>query len=100
MHHRGLTDTPELYFDSEGDALIELDRLQPTKPPESQLGSVARAEQLMRRAAAGEIPRRGPITVQRDVASGYVILDGNATYGVARRYGWRALPANIMKEGS
>lgn len=46
----------------------------------------------MRAAAAGQQGRRTPITV-RSQDGGYVIVDGNATFAVARRHGWRTIPA-------
>lgn len=50
----------------------------------------------MRRAAAGEIDRRAPISVARHGLR-YRVLDGNATCGVAVRHGWRALPALVVE---
>lgn len=92
-----LPENNELYFLPDPAAvLVRVSELEPTKAPDSQPESVDRAEELMRRAGVGEIDRRGPISVRRR-ADGYVILDGNATYGVALRHGWTTLPA-IVKE--
>lgn len=93
-----MPDEPDLYFLSDpSSALIPVADLEPTKPPECQPGAVSRAEELMRRAVAGEIDRRPPISVARH-GLGYRVLDGNATYGVAVRHGWRALPALLVEE--
>ena len=88
-----MPDNPTLYLlPDPASRLIPVAQLQPTKPPESQPASVQRAEELMRRAAAGEIGRRPPIFVEPH-GRGFRVLDGNATYGVALRHGWHALPA-------
>ena len=52
----------------------------------------------MRDAAAGRLDRRGPIRVKRVGEREYLILDGNATYGVAVRHSWRTLPVVIEDE--
>jgi hypothetical protein len=92
-----LIENPDLYFMTvDGARLIALDRITPTKPADSQRDSVDRAEQLMRAAAAGDHPRRAPITVRAD-GDGYVIVDGNATFAVAQRHGWSSILA--VEEG-
>lgn len=96
MGRTGLTEDYDLYFEQDEETvLIPLDALVPTKPPESQLDSVERAAERMAAAAAGELPRRVPISVRRLETRGWEIVDGNATYGVALREGWRALPAKV-----
>ena len=93
-----LPEDHKLYFLSDPRAVfVPVGQLEPSKPPETQRESVDRAEELMRHAAAGEVGRRAPISVARAV-NGYKIIDGNATYGVALRHGWQALPAVIMEE--
>src|SRR4051812_37625707 len=79
-----LAENHSAYFVLDSSAtLISLDRMRPTKPPESQPDSVDRAEGLMRRAARGEIERRAPISVRRDPDGTFAVLNGNATFGVA-----------------
>lgn len=93
-----LPENHDLYFLPDPDAkLIPVAELTPSKPPSTQPGSVDRAEELMRRAAAGEIDRRAPISIAA-AANGYTIIDGNATYGVAVRHGWRTLPTRTLAE--
>jgi hypothetical protein len=95
-----LPENHDLYFLPDPEAkLIPVAELTPSKPPSTQPGSVDRAEELMRRAAAGEIERRAPISIAA-AASGYTIVDGNATYGVALRHGWRTLPARTPAEAA
>jgi hypothetical protein len=94
-----LPENHELYFAPAPETkLIAVDDLTPSKPPSTQPASVDRAEELMRRAAAGEIERRAPISVVAAAGSGYRIVDGNATYGVAVRHGWRTLPTRTIPE--
>lgn len=93
-----LPENHELYFlPSPETKLIAVDELTPRKPPSTQPASVDRAEELMRRAAAGEIERREPISVVA-AAGRYRIVDGNATYGVAMRHGWQTLPTRTIPE--
>jgi len=91
-----LIENPDLYFTMLDDAqLIPLDLVISTKSAESQPDSVDRAEQLMRAAAAGQQRRRAPITVRAEDGS-YVIVDGNATFAVARRQGWLTIPVRVQ----
>ena len=46
----------------------------------------------MAAAAAGHAGRRSPILVHRRTDGDFDILDGNATYGVAREADWPDLP--------
>lgn len=95
---RHLADDPTLYFDLTVDhRLIRLSDLVPTKPPESQPESVDRAEALMRLAARGRQPKRPPITVERQATGDYRVVDGNATYGVAVRHGFKRLPGRELR---
>lgn len=95
---RALPENRDLYFMPDPETkLIEVAELTPSKPPSMQPGSIDRAEELMRRAAAGEVGRRAPISIEA-AASGYTIIDGNATYGVAVRHGWRTLPTRTITE--
>ena len=82
-----------LYFDLAPETrFVPLSRLRPTRPPEGQPQSVTKARELMAAAAAGDIGRRSPILVRRRADGEFDILDGNATYGVAREAGWPDLP--------
>jgi hypothetical protein len=96
---QALPENYDLYFEPDENALvISLGDLVPTRPPDSQPDSVRRAERAMRAAAAGVIPRRQPITVRRIGDRHFEIVDGNATFGVAERRGWTALPAKLERE--
>jgi hypothetical protein len=87
-----LPDRVELYFEVDASTvLLELDVLETTRArPEG----IANAERLMAEAALGTQQRRAPIHVKRDGRRDFV-LDGNSTTIVARRHGFRRLPAHV-----
>lgn len=91
-----LDDDPARYFTSLDRAvLIPVGLLEPSKPPGSQPESIRQATVRMGQAARGEIPKRGPITVETSDGSIFRIIDGNATYGAALESGWHYVPALI-----
>ena len=97
MRAVSLPEEPLRYFEpSAGMRMVPISRLHPTKPHTAQVASVDRAELLMEQAAKGERPRRQPISVRAQSDGTYAILDGNATYAVALRSGWHALPAIVV----
>ena len=93
---RSLPEEPRLYFyPLDGVEFVPLARLVPSKSPESQPDSVARAEERMRAAAEGTATRRQPISVRQLPDGRYLITGGNATFGAALRAGWSAIPATV-----
>jgi hypothetical protein len=95
--HGMIEDAPNLYFVlSQPHTMVPLRLLRATKPPGSQPDSVLRAEQRMLQAAEGNLRKRDPLTVRLAADGMYSILDGNATYGVAVRNNWAALPVTIV----
>jgi hypothetical protein len=80
-----------------GSQNIPLDKLHGTKGPQPK--SEERAAKLMARAAAGKGTRRMPITVRPHPKKEghFEVVDGNATHGAAKRYGWSSLPAVMAK---
>jgi hypothetical protein len=88
----------ERYFElTPSTRIVELARLRPTRPPQSQPESVVVALERLADAAAGRIPRRAPLAV-RPRNDDLEILDGNATYGAARALGWPDLPVLVERE--
>jgi len=83
------------YFELDADTqVVALDRLSPTKPMPQHAPSVARARLRMEEAASGERPRRAPLRVRAENGR-LLIVDGNATYGVAQMAGWPDVPVSI-----
>jgi hypothetical protein len=86
----------EDYFNVTSDTpRVPLNKLRPSKPPESQPQSVDNAEKFMDLAAKGEKDKRDPIKVRAESDGTYTVLDGNATYGAAVRKNWRDLPVEV-----
>jgi hypothetical protein len=87
------------YFDMpEGTVHLPVHQLMPApgNREHSDLESSAdRAEGYMREAAAGKRAKREPVSVRRNPAGGYHIVDGIATHHVAKRHGWTTLPAKV-----
>lgn len=79
---------------------VPLDKLRPSKPPESQPHSVDTAERLMGLAAKSEVDKRDPISVEARPDGTYRVVDGNATLGAAIRNDWKDLPVNVLNAGS
>lgn len=87
------------YFNTDkATTTVPLEKLRPTKPPESQAKSVSVATERMSKAAGGQGGKRDPITVTANGDGSYSIKDGNATYGAAVRAGWKDLPVVVEGE--
>ena len=91
---RVLPDDTWRYFEQDEEAvLLDLDRLVRIR---ARTAGIRNAVDLMRRASAGEIPRRQPISVQA-IGDGYFkVLDGNSTVTIAIAAGWRQAPCIII----
>lgn len=93
---RPLPENHARYFRDVDEALeVPLEELHPSVPEEQQPASVRRAEERMREAADEQRPKRSPITARRLDDHDYIIEDGNATWAVAKKSGWRSLPIII-----
>src|SRR4051794_18015739 len=85
------------YFDLKPQTqLVPLQAIRPAKPLTAHRTSIQRAEARMREAARGTRPRRAPLTV-RPEGDGFVVLDGNATFGVAVDSGWPDVPVDVQE---
>ena len=88
-----LPEAPERYFKMAAAAtLIPLDLLV---PDHLRIEAVPRAIGYMRAAYAGSGGKRSPIALRRRVDGRFDIVDGNTTYHVARKSGWKSIPAMI-----
>lgn len=82
------------YFSGLDDArIIPVEQIRPSK---SHTDSVTTARQRMQEAAAGARDPRPPLDVRHDADDGYVIVDGNATFEVARQEGWSTVPVRLV----
>lgn len=64
---------------------IDLALLVPSQPPAAK---IQEAWELMRLAGEEKYPKRGPISILRIDEHTFRILDGNATYAVAKSSNW------------
>lgn len=89
-----LPDAPDRYFIRDKQTvMVPLGRVETTRArPEG----IANAEPLMRKAYEGEGGRRKPVTLQPRKGGGFTVLDGNSTVAIARKHGWRAIPAHVL----
>jgi len=88
-----LPDDPWRYFTPEpGVVLVEVEKLETTR---ARAGGIERAEGHMRAAYDGKGAMRGPIHVTPR-GMGWQVEDGNSTVAVARKNGWRLLPALVV----
>lgn len=90
----GLNENHAGYF-TRHDTTLPVSRLKLSKPAKDQPDSVDRAEEFMRQAEGGSVPRREPVLVKRE-GSHYRVVDGNATTAVAMRSGWKSIPVRVI----
>lgn len=95
-----LPENPELFFKMDWPNLVMLDmnKLQNTRARESGIRNAL----IMMYAKANNIAEglgsRQPISV-REIENGrYEVLDGNSTYNIAKRSGWKQIPVEIVTE--
>lgn len=88
-----LPEAPERYFKTAAAAtLIPLDLLV---PDHLRIDAIPRAIGYMRAAYAGKGGKRSPITLRRRADGRFDVVDGNTTFHVARKSGWKSIPATI-----
>lgn len=91
-----LEEDHDLYFkELDGAQIIGIDELMLSKSASAQPQSVEVARIRMTEAAAGRRGRRAPIDVVPEGTSGFLIVDGNATFAVAQQAGWQTIPVRI-----
>ena len=76
---------------------VPMDKLSPTRAREK---GIENAEKYMRMAYNGEMDRRKPITVYGTTNGRYKVADGNSTYAVAKKNGWKTILADVIKNPS
>ncbi len=91
-----LPEDHERYFDTKNARIVPIDQVLPSVTAEDEPAAVAEAKRRMRRAAAGRLARRSPISVRNPQDDLYVILDGNATFAVAEQEAWETVPIRVV----
>lgn len=91
-----LPEAPERYFIvDEKTKMVPVDKLTTIRArPEG----IAHAEPLMRAAFDGEGKKRKPISVADNGDGTYTVVDGNSTTAIARKHGWKKIPAHIVSQ--
>lgn len=91
-----LPDNKSDYFKKvEGSIIIPIADIQPVKKYEKGNKSLLNAKFFMTLAKDGEIARRKPIEVEALNRGKFLIVDGNATWHVAKQEGWKEIPAIV-----
>lgn len=86
-------DHPRYFSGLDRARIVPISQVRPSK---RHTDSVATARQRMTEAAAGTRDPRPPLDVRRDADDSYVIVDGNATFEVARQEGWSTVPVRLV----
>lgn len=89
-----LPDDPSRYFiRDKATVMVPLGRVETIRArPEG----IANAEPRMAKAYAGEFPRRPPVTLVPQRGGTFKVLDGNSTVAIARKHGWKSIPAHLI----
>lgn len=88
-----LPEAPERYFKTiDTSTLIPLDLLV---PDHLRIDAIPRAIGYMQAAYEGKGGKRVPISLRRREDGRYDIVDGNTTFYVAQKSGWKSIPATI-----
>lgn len=73
---------------------VPLTQLSPIRARET---GIENAEKFMRMAYNGDMERRKPISIYLISKGKYKIADGNSTFAVAKKNGWKTIYADVVK---
>jgi hypothetical protein len=73
---------------------VPLSQLYPLRARET---GIENAEKFMRMAYNGDMERRKPISIYLMSKGKYKIADGNSTFAVAKKNGWKTIYADVIK---
>jgi hypothetical protein len=93
-----LPEDPELYFkmDYPNLVMMDMDKLQNTRARESGIRNGLIFMFAKANHDAEGMESRNPITVRDRGDDHYEVLDGNSTYNIAKRSGWKQIPVEIV----
>lgn len=91
-----LPEDHERYFDLDGAKVVALTAITPLTEADEKPEAVFQARRRMRRAAAGRASRRAPLAVVEGASGSYRLVDGKASFEVARQEGWRTVPVVVV----
>jgi hypothetical protein len=90
-----LPESPDRYFVR--DAKTKMISLEHVETIRARPEGIQNAEPLMRKAYEGTGGRRAPITLAAKEGGGFEVLDGNSTVAIARKHGWKTIPAHVLR---
>jgi ParB-like chromosome segregation protein Spo0J len=89
----GLAEDPWKYFDKvPGTIMVAVSKLDTTRARPS---GIKNAEKYMKLAYDGKGGRREPITIRKIAGGRYSVVDGNSTTAIAKKHGWKKIPATL-----
>jgi hypothetical protein len=95
-----LPEEPETFFKMNwpGLVMLDMDKLQNIRARESGIRNALIMMYAKANNLAEGLGSRQPISV-REIGDGrYEVLDGNSTFNIAKRSGWKKIPAEIVTE--
>jgi hypothetical protein len=95
-----LPEEPETFFKMNwpGLVMLDMDKLQNIRARESGIRNALIMMYAKANNLAEGLDSRQPISV-REIGDGrYEVLDGNSTFNIAKRSGWKQIPAEIVTE--
>jgi hypothetical protein len=95
-----LPDNPSTYFNMDYPNLemVDLDNLQNTRARESGIKNALVMMYAISKGLGEGLGKRNPITVRELETGVFEVLDGNSTYNIAKRSGWKQMPVEIVDE--
>lgn len=76
--------------------IISLDKVTPTRArPEG----IRHAEVKMIHAFNSGGSKRDPISLEHQGDGTYKVMDGNSTFAIAQKHGWKGIAANVWEKG-
>ncbi len=92
-----LPDDPWRYFlKVSGAVVVPLEKLQTIR---ARPTGIENASKHMANAYNGSGARRKPIQLKKNPDGTFTVLDGNSTTAIAKKHGWKGIPALVEHEG-
>ncbi len=89
-----LPEDHERYFEMDGATVVPIAVVDAGE--DAHPSAVFEARKRMRHAASGKRSRRGPLSVNEVSTDSYSIVDGKATFAVARQESWMTVPIRVV----
>ena len=95
-----LPEDPELFFKMDWPNLVmmDMDKLRNIRARESGIRNALIMMYAKANNLAEGLGSRQPISVRETGDGYYEVLDGNSTYNIAKRSGWKQIPVELVDE--